>query len=107
MVADNAKTGERFELAYTAAKMVGNGSFGVVFQAKIVSTGEVVAIKKVLQDKRFKVPQSRHRLVVVTDAPRVRRTASWTLCGLSLIRTLSSSSASSTTRATRCAGRCR
>ena len=34
--------------------MIGNGSFGVVYQAKLVETGEMVAIKKVLQDKRFK-----------------------------------------------------
>ena len=34
--------------------MIGNGSFGVVYQAKLCETGEMVAIKKVLQDKRFK-----------------------------------------------------
>lgn len=34
--------------------MVGHGSFGAVFQAKVVETNEVVAIKKVLQDRRFK-----------------------------------------------------
>jgi hypothetical protein len=36
-------------------KVIGNGSFGVVFQATMADTGEVVAVKKVLQDKRFKV----------------------------------------------------
>mmetsp|Transcript_28870 Transcript_28870/g.72658 ORF Transcript_28870/g.72658 Transcript_28870/m.72658 type:complete len:507 (-) Transcript_28870:476-1996(-) len=41
-------------VSYTTERVVGNGSFGVVFQAVVVSTGEVVAIKKVLQDKRFK-----------------------------------------------------
>lgn len=35
--------------------MIGNGSFGVVYLAKLVQTNEDVAIKKVLQDKRFKV----------------------------------------------------
>lgn len=38
--------------------MIGNGSFGVVFQAKLVGApkdGDDIAIKKVLQDKRFKV----------------------------------------------------
>ncbi|OQS06268.1 Glycogen Synthase Kinase 3 beta [Thraustotheca clavata] len=39
---------------YSAERIIGNGSFGVVFQATIEETGEVVAIKKVLQDKRFK-----------------------------------------------------
>ncbi|RHY36543.1 hypothetical protein DYB38_008440, partial [Aphanomyces astaci] len=39
---------------YSAERIIGNGSFGVVFQATIEETNEVVAIKKVLQDKRFK-----------------------------------------------------
>lgn len=34
--------------------MIGHGSFGAVFLAKVVETNETVAIKKVLQDKRFK-----------------------------------------------------
>ncbi|XP_046831520.1 glycogen synthase kinase-3 beta isoform X7 [Vespa crabro] len=42
------------EVAYTDTKVIGNGSFGVVYQAKLFDTGEMVAIKKVLQDKRFK-----------------------------------------------------
>lgn len=41
-------------ISYSAERIIGNGSFGVVFQATVVETGEVVAIKKVLQDKRFK-----------------------------------------------------
>jgi glycogen synthase kinase 3 beta len=43
------------EISYTDTKVIGNGSFGVVYQAKIVHSNEQVAIKKVLQDKRFKV----------------------------------------------------
>jgi serine/threonine protein kinase len=43
------------EISYSDTKVIGNGSFGVVYQAKIVQTNEQVAIKKVLQDKRFKV----------------------------------------------------
>lgn len=38
-----------------SSKVVGNGSFGVVFEAKIRETGEKVAVKKVLQDRRYKV----------------------------------------------------
>lgn len=41
-------------ISYSAARVIGNGSFGVVFQATVRETGETVAIKKVLQDKRYK-----------------------------------------------------
>ncbi|XP_020098386.1 shaggy-related protein kinase kappa-like [Ananas comosus] len=41
-------------VTYIAEHVVGTGSFGVVFQAKCRETGEIVAIKKVLQDKRYK-----------------------------------------------------
>ena len=43
------------EVAYTDLKVIGNGSFGVVYSARMIDTNEPVAIKKVLQDKRFKV----------------------------------------------------
>jgi hypothetical protein len=48
-------TGEVKEMQYTQCKIVGNGSFGVVFQTKLSPNGEDAAIKRVLQDKRFKV----------------------------------------------------
>ncbi|CEQ39649.1 SPOSA6832_01182 [Sporobolomyces salmonicolor] len=56
------RSGDQIELAYSHSKVVGNGSFGVVFSAKLAkgSLGadnegdDDVAIKKVLQDKRFK-----------------------------------------------------
>jgi glycogen synthase kinase 3 beta len=51
----DGKTGETKDLAYTQCKIVGNGSFGVVFQTKLSPSGEDAAIKRVLQDKRFKV----------------------------------------------------
>ena len=35
-------------------KVIVNGAFGVVFEAEFVETRETVAVKKVLQDKRFK-----------------------------------------------------
>ncbi|PIA60862.1 hypothetical protein AQUCO_00300407v1 [Aquilegia coerulea] len=41
-------------ISYMAERVVGHGSFGIVFQAKCLETGETVAIKKVLQDKRYK-----------------------------------------------------
>lgn len=55
VMANEGKSGEPFEFAYTNCKVIGNGSFGVVFQARFVSNGDDAAIKKVLQDKRFKV----------------------------------------------------
>ena len=39
---------------YKMERVCGNGSFGIVFQAKKVHTGEIVAIKKVYQDKRYR-----------------------------------------------------
>ena len=42
------------EISYTDYKVIGNGSFGVVYQARLCDSGDVVAIKKVLQDRRFK-----------------------------------------------------
>ncbi len=46
------------EIKYADAKVIGNGSFGVVYQARLVEGNDMVAIKKVLQDKRFKVHAS-------------------------------------------------
>ena len=64
---------EEEKINLTGERVIGNGSFGVVFQvffvlsfrlfsfslcfvqATVVETGEIVAVKKVLQDKRFKV----------------------------------------------------
>ena len=39
---------------YNADKVIDKGTFGVVYQATIAETGETVAIKKVLQDRRYK-----------------------------------------------------
>ena len=47
-----AKSGSGF--TYNAERVLGSGSFGVVYQAEVVETGESVAIKKVFQDKRYK-----------------------------------------------------
>lgn len=43
------------EISYTDTKVIGNGSFGVVYQARMADGTDMIAIKKVLQDKRFKV----------------------------------------------------
>mmetsp|Transcript_22062 Transcript_22062/g.33693 ORF Transcript_22062/g.33693 Transcript_22062/m.33693 type:complete len:415 (+) Transcript_22062:256-1500(+) len=54
-------------ISYSAERIIGNGSFGVVFQASVVETGEIVAIKKVLQDKRFKNRELQIMRVLVQD----------------------------------------
>jgi len=61
---ENLKTEERIDKAekkddeksftYTAVEIIGSGSFGVVYQATVSETNELVAIKKVFQDKRYK-----------------------------------------------------
>ena len=45
---------ETEEISYTDAKVIGNGSFGVVYQARLINSNDLVAIKKVLQDRRYK-----------------------------------------------------
>jgi hypothetical protein len=58
VIAADGKSGDNREISYSNCKVIGNGSFGVVFQAKLVGApkeSEDIAIKKVLQDKRFKV----------------------------------------------------
>ncbi|KAL5635633.1 hypothetical protein ACGC1H_004439 [Rhizoctonia solani] len=55
--ASDGASGEQVEIKYTNCKVIGNGSFGVVFQARQLGVAkhlEDIAIKKVLQDKRFK-----------------------------------------------------
>lgn len=82
-------TGETRDLQYTQCKIVGNGSFGVVFQTKLSPSGEDAAIKRVLQDKRFKV---QYAVVFVMSKPLFanclpHRTASFKSCELSDIPT--------------------
>ena len=48
-----------------------HGSFGVVFQAECNETGDIVAIKKVLQDKRFKNRELAIMRALAPDHPNV------------------------------------
>lgn len=50
----SSSSSKKSNINYAAERVIGNGSFGVVYQATVVETGETVAIKKVLQDRRFK-----------------------------------------------------
>ncbi len=46
---------ENVTLLYSADRMIGKESFGEVFDGTIKQTGQQVAVKRVLQDRRFKV----------------------------------------------------
>ena len=80
-------TGETKEMQYTQCKIVGNGSFGVVFQTKLAPNGEDAAIKRVLQDKRFKVSMEIVPYQYSPDADR-SRIANCRSCASSVIPTL-------------------
>ncbi|EEA04995.1 protein kinase domain-containing protein [Cryptosporidium muris RN66] len=41
-------------LTYATESVIGHGSFGIVYRARVLETGDYVAIKKVYQDKRYK-----------------------------------------------------
>lgn len=46
---------EEVEISYSELKEIGQGTFGIVYRARLCETGEVVAIKKTLDDPKFKV----------------------------------------------------
>ncbi|ORZ19875.1 Pkinase-domain-containing protein [Absidia repens] len=52
--AQDRSTGQDIQLEYLKQKTVGSGTFGVVYKAKLIPSNEVVAIKEVLQDNRYK-----------------------------------------------------
>lgn len=56
-------------ISYSAERVIGNGSFGVVYQATVVESRETVAIKKVLQDQRFKNREL--QIMTLVDHPNV------------------------------------
>lgn len=51
---DIAGVQPKASFTYNAERVLGSGSFGIVYQAQVVETSETVAIKKVFQDKRYK-----------------------------------------------------
>lgn len=67
--AHSSLTIEANGFTYVTDRIAGNGSFGVVFQATCTTTNQVVAIKKVLQDKRFKNREL--QIMRVLDHPNV------------------------------------
>ena len=57
------------EVSYIVVKPIGNGSFGVVYKAKLCDTGELVAIKNVLHNERYKVSFKKSRRTESTVIP--------------------------------------
>jgi glycogen synthase kinase 3 beta len=62
-------TTEKKAVTFAGEKFAGNGAFGVVYQTKIVETGETVAVKKVFQDKRYK--NREFQILKALDHPNV------------------------------------
>lgn len=56
MEEDTSPGGEEAEpqCTYNAERVIGNGTFGIVYSAHIVETDETVAIKKVFVDRRYR-----------------------------------------------------
>jgi len=46
---------EEQEISYQDVKVIGKGTFGVVYRAKLCDTSQMVAIKKVFHNEQFKV----------------------------------------------------
>jgi serine/threonine protein kinase len=57
------------DVRYTAERVIGNGSFGIVYQALVNKTRETVAIKKVLQDRRYKNREL--KIMQMVDHPNI------------------------------------
>lgn len=53
-ISGNTTQEDPIQISFPTTEVIGHGSFGVVFTTTIRETNESVAIKKVLQDKRFK-----------------------------------------------------
>ena len=50
----NSSNSNKDTYTFNALEVLGSGSFGIVYKAQCLETKEIVAIKKVLQDKRYK-----------------------------------------------------
>ena len=57
---------EEQEVSYKDVKVIGKGTFGVVYRARLCETGQMVAIKKVFHNEKFKVSYVRHSSVIYT-----------------------------------------
>ncbi|CAO3627983.1 kinase-like domain-containing protein [Cunninghamella echinulata] len=75
VLAKDAKSGKQIKISYINKKITGNGSFGVVYQTRLIDTDEDAAIKKVLQDRRFKNREL--QIMRLVDHPNVCRLKSY------------------------------
>ena len=55
--------------SYKAEKVVGHGSFGVVYKALDTVHNDYVAIKKIFQDKKYK--NREHTIIKQLDHPNI------------------------------------
>ena len=65
---------EEREVSYKDVKVIGKGTFGVVYRAKLCETGQMVAIKKVFHNEKFKVIHSHLLKICITETKPNRRT---------------------------------
>ena len=59
---------EEQEISYQDVKVIGKGTFGVVYRAKLCESGQMVAIKKVFHNEKFKVINAGNSDVEISDA---------------------------------------
>jgi len=65
---------EEREVSYKDVKVIGKGTFGVVYRAKLCETGQMVAIKKVFHNEKFKVIHSGLLKICITETKPNRST---------------------------------
>jgi len=66
---DEPDTQKKKNHLYKIERVCGNGSFGIVFQGKVLHTGETIAIKKVYQDRRFR--NREFSIMSILDHPNI------------------------------------
>lgn len=64
---DDGRSSEDQSIEYVWEKIIGQGTFGVVYKVKEKSTGRIYAIKKVFQDPKYS--NREFKIVVMLDHP--------------------------------------
>lgn len=74
--AKDGVSGTSIQLEYSHQKVIGNGSFGVVYHIKM-SGDQDAAVKKVLQDRRYKVKKEKKKkknIILTVEKKKKKRT---------------------------------